>query len=124
MAFIRFFSGVRPPVLLKMGELCKLALAELASVRFDSGVDSHVLRQVRGVGETLGTGRAFVRLRVLLVDVVRVPQHVGFRIERLLAEFAIVGFGSPISAETVAVGRFERSAGDAEMRLLQHLVDW
>jgi hypothetical protein len=59
-----------------MRELREFALAEFASVRFYSGVDSHVLRQVRRVGETLGAGGTFVGLRVLLVDVMRVPEHI------------------------------------------------
>ena len=40
-----------PDVLLKMRELGELALANLASVRFDAKVDSHVLGEVGAVGK-------------------------------------------------------------------------
>ena len=40
-----------PDVLLKVGELGELALADLATVRLDPEVDPHVLRKVGAVGE-------------------------------------------------------------------------
>ena len=42
---------MRPDVLLKVGELGELALADLATVRLDPEVDPHVLGKVRAVGE-------------------------------------------------------------------------
>ena len=69
-----------------MRKLCEFSLAELASVRFDPGVDSHVLGQVRRVGETLGAGSAFVGFRVLLVDVMRMPEHIRLGLECLREE--------------------------------------
>ena len=67
-----------------MRELREFALAEFASVGFDSGVDSHVLREVGGIGEAFGARGAFVRLRVLLVHVMGMPQHVRLGFERLV----------------------------------------
>jgi hypothetical protein len=48
---VRLVPCVRPDVLLKVGELGELALADLATVRLDPEVDPHVLRQVGAVGE-------------------------------------------------------------------------
>ena len=42
---------MRPDVLLKVGELGELSLADLATIRLDPQVDPHVLRQVGAVGE-------------------------------------------------------------------------
>ena len=50
-ALVRLVPCVRPDVLLKVGELGELALADLATVRLDPEVDSHVLRKVGAVGE-------------------------------------------------------------------------
>ena len=48
---VRLVPCVRPDVLLKVGELGELALADLATVRLDPEVDPHVLGKVRAVGE-------------------------------------------------------------------------
>ena len=40
-----------PDVLLKVGELGELSLADLATVRLDPEMDAHVLRKVGAVGE-------------------------------------------------------------------------
>ena len=57
-----------PDVLLQVGELGELALADLTTVRLDPQVDSRVLRQVGAVGERLVARRALVRLRLAHVD--------------------------------------------------------
>ena len=48
---VRLVPCVRPDVLLKVGELGELSLADLATVRLDPKVDPHVLRQVGAVGK-------------------------------------------------------------------------
>ena len=50
-ALVRLVPCVRPDVLLKVGELGELALADLAPVRLDAQVDPHVLGEVAAVGE-------------------------------------------------------------------------
>ena len=50
-ALVRFVPRVSPDVLLKVGELGELALADLATVRLDPEVDLRVLRKVGAVGE-------------------------------------------------------------------------
>ena len=45
-AFIRFVSGMCSDVLLKVGELGKLSLADLASIGFNTKMDPHMLRQI------------------------------------------------------------------------------
>ena len=45
-AFVGFVPGVCSDVLLKVGELGKLPLADLTPVGFDSEMDSRVLREV------------------------------------------------------------------------------
>ena len=50
-ALVRLVPCVRPDVLLKVGELGELALADLATVRLDPKVDPHVLGKVGAVGE-------------------------------------------------------------------------
>ena len=67
-ALVRLVPCVRPDVLLQVGELGELALADLAAVRLDPQVDSRVLRQVGAVGERLVARRALVRLRLAHVD--------------------------------------------------------
>ena len=67
-ALVRLVPCVRPDVLLKVGELGELALADLATVRLDPEVDPRVLRQVGAVGEGLVARRALVRLRLAHVD--------------------------------------------------------
>ena len=57
---VRLVPSVGPDVLLQVGELGELALADLAAVRLDPQVDSHVLRKIRAVGEGLATVAAFV----------------------------------------------------------------
>lgn len=60
--FVRLVARVSADVLLKMAQLSETALADLASVRLDAEMNSRVLRQVRRVGERLGTLRTLVRL--------------------------------------------------------------
>ena len=67
-ALVRLVPGVSPDVLLQVGELGELALADLTTVRLDPQVDSRVLRQVGAVGERLVARRALVRLRLAHVD--------------------------------------------------------
>ena len=50
-ALVRLVPCVRPDVLLEVGELGELALADLATVRLDPEVDPHVLGKVGAVGE-------------------------------------------------------------------------
>ena len=50
-ALVRLVPCVRPDVLLKVGELGELALADLAPVRLDAQVDPHVLGEVAAVGK-------------------------------------------------------------------------
>ena len=73
---------MRPDVLLEVGELGELALADLATVRLDPEVDPRVLRQVGAVGEGLVARRALVRLRLAHVDL-RVQLQVGLAVESL-----------------------------------------
>ena len=48
---VRLVPCVSPDVLLKVGELGELSLADLATVRLDPEMDAHVLRKVGAVGE-------------------------------------------------------------------------
>ena len=79
---------MRPDVLLKVGELGELALADLATVRLDPEVDPRVLRQVGAVGEGLVARRALVRLRLAHVDL-RVQLEISFRRKYLKAFLSI-----------------------------------
>ena len=74
---VRFVPGVGPDVLLQVGELGELALADLAAVRLDPQVDSHVLRKIRAVGEGLAALAALVRLGLAHVHL-GVQLQVGF----------------------------------------------
>ena len=65
---VRLVPGVGPDVLLQVGELGELALADLTTVRLDPQGDSHVLRKIGAVGEGLVARRALVRLRLAHVD--------------------------------------------------------
>ena len=85
---VRLVPCVRPDVLLKVGELGELALADLATVRLDPEVDPRVLRQVGAVGEGLVARRALVRLRLAHVDL-RVQLEVRFRRKYLKAFLSI-----------------------------------
>ena len=76
-ALVRLVPGVGPDVLLQVGELGELALADLATVRLDPQVDSHVLRKIRAVGEGLAALTALVRLRLAHVHL-GVQLQVGF----------------------------------------------
>ena len=67
---------MRPDVLLQVGQLGELALANLAPVRLDAQVDAHVLGQVGAVGKGLAALAALVRLRLAHVDL-RVQLQVG-----------------------------------------------
>ena len=60
---VRLVPSMGPDVLLQVGELGELALADLATVRLDPQVDSRVLRQVGAVGECFSTSCTLVRLR-------------------------------------------------------------
>ena len=57
-----------PDVLLQVGQLGELPLADLAPVRLDPQVDPRVLRQVGAVGERLVTRSTFVGFRLPHVD--------------------------------------------------------
>ena len=59
---------MRPNVLLQVGQLGELALANLAPVRLDAQVDARVLGQVGAVGECFATAGALVRFRLPQVD--------------------------------------------------------
>ena len=55
-------------VLLEVGQLGELSLADLTPVRLDTQVDPHMLREVRTVGEGFTAVAAFVRFRLSHVD--------------------------------------------------------
>ena len=57
-----------PDVLLEVGQLGELSLADLTPVRLDTQVDPHVLREVRAVGEGFTAVAAFVRFGLSHVD--------------------------------------------------------
>ena len=57
-----------PDVLLKVGELGKLALADLAPVGLDAQVDSRVLGEVGAVRKSLSTTCTLVRFWFSQVD--------------------------------------------------------
>ena len=71
-----------PDVLLKVGELGELSLADLATVRLDPAMDPRVLRQVGAVGEGLSTRSTFVGFRLSQVDL-GVQLQVGLAVESL-----------------------------------------
>ena len=79
---VRLVPCVRPDVLLKVGELGELALADLATVRLDPEVDSRVLRKVGAVGEGLSTSSTFVGFWLSQVDL-GVQLQVGLAVESL-----------------------------------------
>lgn len=79
---IGLVTCVGSDMLLQMGELGELALADLAAVGFDPKVDARVLCKVRGVGERLRALRAAVRLRLAQVDL-RVELQICFRAKHL-----------------------------------------
>ena len=78
-----------PDVLLKVGELGELALADLATVRLDPEVDSRVLRKVGAVGKGLVARRTLVRLGFAHVDL-RVKLKVRFRRKYLKALLSVL----------------------------------
>jgi hypothetical protein len=80
---------VRPDVLLKVGELGELALADLATVRLDPEVDPRVLRKVGAVGEGLSTSSTFVGFWLSQVDL-GVQLQVRLAVESLGAHLALV----------------------------------
>ena len=84
---VRLVPCVRPDVLLKMGELGELSLADLATVRLDPEVDPRVLRQVGAVGEGLVAGGALVRLGLAHVDL-SVKLQIRFRRKYLKASLS------------------------------------
>ena len=93
---VRLVPCVRPDVLLKVGELGELALADLATVRLDPEVDPRVLRKVGAVGEGLVARRALVRLGFAHVDL-RVKLEVRFRrkyLKALLCQFLSLSAGN------------------------------
>ena len=61
-------SSVGSDVLLEVGQLGELALADLTPVRLDAQVDPRVLREVGAVGERLAAGGALVRFWFPHVD--------------------------------------------------------
>lgn len=65
---VGFVPGVGPDVLLEVGQLGELSLADLAAVGLDAEVDAGVLRQVGGVGECFRALGAAVGLRLAQVD--------------------------------------------------------
>ena len=67
-AFIRFVSGMCSDVLLKVGELGKLSLADLASIGFNTKMNSRVLGEIGAVGERFPTARAFIGFRFAQMD--------------------------------------------------------
>ena len=79
-------------MLLKVGELGELSLADLATVRLDPEMDPRVLREVGAVGEGLVAGRALVRLRLAHVDL-RVQLEIRFRCKYLKALLSTPIFG-------------------------------
>ena len=81
-ALVRLVPCVRPDVLLKVGELGELSLADLATIRLDPEVDSRVLRQVGAVGEGLSTSSTFVGFWLSQVDL-GVQLQVGLAVESL-----------------------------------------
>ena len=74
-----------PDVLLKVGELGELALADLAPVGLDAQVDPHVLGEVGAVGEGLAALAALVRLGFPHVHLC-VQLQVGFGSKHLQVE--------------------------------------
>ena len=70
-------SCVSSDVLLEVGQLGELSLADLTPVRLDTQVDPHMLREVRTVGEGFTAVAAFVRFRLSHVDL-GVELQVGF----------------------------------------------
>ena len=81
-AAVRLVPSVGPDVLLQVGELGELALANLATVRLDPQVDSRVLRQIGAVGECFSTSCTLVWLRLPEMDL-RVQLQVGLAVESL-----------------------------------------
>ena len=79
---VRLVPCVRPDVLLKVGELGELALADLATVRLDPEVDPRVLRQVGAVGEGLSACSTFVGFWLSQVNL-SVELEVGLAVESL-----------------------------------------
>ena len=67
-ALVGLVPGVGPDVLLEVGELGELPLADLAAVGLDPQVDPGVLGQVGTVGEGLVAAGALVGLRLPHVD--------------------------------------------------------
>ena len=80
--FVWFIPCMCPDMLLKMGELGKLSLANLASVGFDTKMDPHVLGEVGAVGEGFTAVAAFVWFRLPHVNL-GVKLQVSFRAESL-----------------------------------------
>ena len=81
-ALVRLVPCVRPDVLLKVGELGELALADLATVRLDPEGDPRVLRQVGAVGEGLSACSTFVGFWLSQVNL-SVELEVGLAVESL-----------------------------------------
>lgn len=78
-ALVWLVPGVCPDVLLEVGQLRELSLADLAAVGLDAQVDTHVLGQVGAVGEGFAALAALVGLGLPHV-------HLGVQLQ--------VGFGS------------------------------
>ena len=67
-ALVRLVPCVSPDVLLKVGELGELSLADLATVRLNPEMDPRVLREVGAVGKSLSTSSTFVGFWLSQVD--------------------------------------------------------
>ena len=67
-ALVGLVPGVGTDVLLQVGQLGELALADLAPVRLDAQVDAGVLGEVAAVGEGFATRCAFIRFGLPHVD--------------------------------------------------------
>merc|ERR1719266_495382 len=100
-ALVRLVPRVRPDVLLKVGELGELALADLATVRLDPEVDPRVLQQVGAVGEGLSACSTFVGFWLSQVNL-SVELEVGLAVESLWAHLALV---LPLTVEAKHVVR-------------------
>lgn len=80
---VRLLASVCANVLLQVAQLGEFALTDLTLVGFESRVDACMLREIGRVGKALGACRAFVRLGILLVDLLAVDQHVRLGREHL-----------------------------------------
>ena len=87
-ALVWLVPGVCPDVLLEVGQLRELSLADLAAVGLDAQVDPGVLGQVGAVGEGLAAAGALVGLGFSHVDL-GVQLQVSFAREYLKRQLSI-----------------------------------